>query len=313
MYYGIKFTGVMNEMTFEKYMHILRITDPLPSDLDGLLEGKVWVFPKLDGACHSVFWDEESGEVRCASRNKMLSQDHDETGFQKYLDSNTWLKEFVMNHKDWTIYGEFMTPHTIRNYTDCTWKHFHIFDVMKDGKFLPYEQYMRKLSYECCHCLNLRIIIPMAVVNNPSVDFLKSYVDSNHFCMKDDGVGEGIVVKNYDFTNCYGRTVWGKIIREDFRSNPPRVGKDAKEFTAEEIIVDKYVTKEFVSKEFHKFTDDRGVDWNDRMIPDFLHYIWEQWWLDYSLEVVGMSKDILDLKALRKSANQMFVRYLKSL
>lgn len=300
-------------MTFEKYMHILRISDKLVSDLDGLLKGKVWVFPKLDGACHSVFWDEDTYSVRCASRNQMLSQDNDGTGFQKYLDSNHWLKEFVMNHKDWTIYGEFMTPHTIRDYTDSTWGQFYIFDVMKDGKFLPYVEYETELGSECYDCPNLRIITPMAVVNSPSVDFLRSYVDSNHFCMKGDGVGEGIVVKNYDFTNCYGRTVWGKIVREDFKIASKSPNKGMKELTVEETIADKYVTKDFVSKEFHKFTDDRGVEWSDKMIPDFLHYIWEQWWLDYSFEAMAMGKDIVDMKVLRKSASKEFMRYLKSL
>ena len=308
MYCGVKFTGVMSEMKFEKYMHILRITDPLPSDLRGLTEGHVFVFPKLDGACHSVFWDEEAGEVRCASRNNVLSETSDGTGFYKYFKAHPELSELVEKYHYMTLYGEFLTPHTIRDYEDDAWEQFYVFDVACNGSMYPYTIYKEDLD-----AYNIKYIPPMAVLKNPTHEDLLSYVGENHFLMKNGLVGEGIVVKNYLYKNCYGRTVWGKIVREDFKVASKSPNKGMKELTVEEMIADEYVTKDFVSKEFHKFTDDRGVEWSDSMIPDFLHYIWEQWWLDYSFEVMGMSNYTVGMKALRKSASKMFMKHLKSL
>ena len=36
--------------------------------------------------------------------------------------------------------------------------------------------------------------------------------------MPEDGVPEGVVIKNYNYENKYGRTTWAKIISEDFYS-----------------------------------------------------------------------------------------------
>ena len=64
--------------------------------------------------------------------------------------------------------------------------------------------------------------------------------------MKDgEGSGEGVVIKNYDYKNKYGRQTWAKIVTNEFKAKhhiamgAPVVGCEI----VEEKIVAKYVTR----------------------------------------------------------------------
>ena len=35
--------------------------------------------------------------------------------------------------------------------------------------------------------------------------------------MKDNGIGEGIVIKNYSYKNKYYRVVWAKMVTDEFK------------------------------------------------------------------------------------------------
>ena len=58
----------------------------------------------------------------------------------------------------------------------------------------------------------------MGKLTNPTVEGLQEYLKiANHFLIDDrEKAGEGIVIKNYDFVNRYGRIVWAKMLTEDF-------------------------------------------------------------------------------------------------
>jgi hypothetical protein len=75
-------------MTFTKYMHVERYSDD-NSEIKGILCGKVYIYPKLDGSNHCVWYDEEKAQVRCASRNQVITPDYDPTMFvRKYYLPN---------------------------------------------------------------------------------------------------------------------------------------------------------------------------------------------------------------------------------
>ena len=292
---------------FKKYMHVERLSGAYNPEINGLLNGTVWVFPKLDGANHSVFWDEEKGIVRCASRNQILSEGNDSTGFYKYFMAHPELTKFIEDHKNCIMYGEFMTPHTIKNYKDEVWNNYYVFDVVEyDGEKL---RYMHPYEYEVlCSNYGIKYILNIGKLVNPSIDDLSEAMNHNTYLMNDGQLGEGIVVKNYGFVNHYGRTTWGKMVREEFKVASKNPGKG---FSPEEIMAHENVSKEFVAKEFNKFTTDRGETWSDCMIPDFLKYIWHEWWVDYSFELVAQSRNPVDINGLRRETSKLFVKYAK--
>jgi hypothetical protein len=70
---------------FARYQHVERIfEDGEVAETYGLLTGRVHVFPKLDGANHCIYYDNSLGGVRFASRNQLLSEGYDSTGFWHY-------------------------------------------------------------------------------------------------------------------------------------------------------------------------------------------------------------------------------------
>lgn len=299
----------MTEM--KKYMHVERLTETFNPETDGLLRGEVSVFPKLDGACHSVWYDPARKEVRCSSRNQILSEVNDGTGFYAYFKAHPELSRFSNDYKDFVLYGEFLTPHTIKDYEDDAWNEFYAFDVVRYGEngaeYMRYEDYSPLLA-----SYGIRVIPCMSQLTDPSMEDLRKQTESNRYLMKGDGVGEGIVVKNYGYSNQYGRVTWGKIVREDFSEKARAPHKGEREPTPEDLIIANNVSKEFVAKEFNKFTTDRGEAWNDRMIPDFLKYIWHEWWTDYSFEVIADFNGSIDMKKLRRAASGAFMRCLRS-
>lgn len=76
------------------------------------------------------------------------------------------------------------------------------------------------------------------------------------------GLGEGIVIKNYDYVNKFGRRTWAKMLTEDFlstkkdnRQRNKQIKQGECEHPAEEKIVFKYLTEEHISKEYHKLCE----------------------------------------------------------
>jgi len=295
-------------MDFTRYQHIERLGSPT-TELDGLLSGTVYIFPKIDGSNHCVYYDKDLDRVAYASRNQLLSEGYDSTGFWHFADAHPGLAEFVERNPNIRIFGEFLTPHTLRNYEDYAWNKYYIFDMWDDDeeRWLDADELFKAVS--TIHGFGKPIsddicwIPTLAKFIDPSVQDILTAMDRDTFLLKEGTKGEGVVVKNYDYTNPYGRRTWGKIVREEFTRNSKTKDKGRKEPLPEEMAVSDSMTREFVEKEFHKFTDDRGVRWEDRVIPDFLKYIWEEWWRDLSFETLSKMGTV-DMKAVRKMVSK---------
>ena len=81
------------------------------------------------------------------------------------------------------------------------------------------------------------------------------------------------MIKRYDFKNKYGRTIWAKIVNNDFKVNHKKeMGlPDTKEKTGvEEKIIDKYITEALVSKVKSKISQ---AGWASQKIPQLLHTV----------------------------------------
>lgn len=293
-------------MTFRKYMHIERYTED-NSEVKGILNGKVYIFPKFDGSNHCIWYDDETAQIRCASRNHVITPEYDPTGFMRtyYLRRKLKIDEFVTKHKDWVLYGEFMEPHVIKTYRNIVWDDWFVFDVYDKSK----DRWLTVGEY----CADLRnwgisLLPPLAIRFNPTIEELNEQVDKNNYLMEHgEDIGEGIVIKNYEYTNAHGRTIWAKIVRDEFRTKykatPEERGED---ISIEYKIADTYLNPDFIEKEYYKFVDDRG-EWNDKMIPGFIQYVYAEWWKDYSYDVLATTRDTINLGELRKKMAKKIV------
>ena len=256
-------------MNFEKYQHIERLAS---SDVFGILQGKCYITPKIDGTNSSI-WLGEDGEVHCGSRNRDLTNGEDNAGFREWVKTQPQFKAYLQEHPTHRLYGEWLVPHTIRDYVDTAWRKFYVFDVVKNEgkemKYLPYEEYAWRLDV-----YGILYLKPLAILENPTIDQLKELMENNHFLMKDGAIGEGVVVKNYNFVNKYGLIKWGKLVRAEFHEKKGQKPQSLKGYGELELeIASKYVTEALVLKEKAKIENEMG-GWSSKYIKRLLGVVW---------------------------------------
>lgn len=248
---------------FRKYEKIPRLTN---SACVGLTSGDVWMFPKLDGTNGSI-WVAD-GQVACGSRNRTLKEGEDNAGFMAHVMQNNRLLNFMSKCPEFRLYGEWLVPHTVKDYEDNAWKVYYIYDVHDGNRYLTYEEYRPMLE---AHHLEY---IPAVLLKNPSPEDIEvSMRQISTYLMKDQAMGEGVVLKNYGFVNKFGDAVYGKYINDGFQNRPKKVFSDA---ASEQAFVEDCVSWEFIEKVATKIlvavTGSADMDGWDRksMIPRLL-------------------------------------------
>lgn len=291
---------------FKKYMHVERLYTP---EVDGILNGTVYVFPKLDGA-NACLYMNVNADVQIGSRNQPTTRDYDTLKMYSYLDTHEDFKRVVRDHPNYIIYGEWLSPHTITTYYPSAYYQYYIFDVFDviTEKYLPYDEYSKMLDEYGIH----NYLKPIAVLENPSYEEVEKYTESNIFLMT-EGCGEGIVIKNYDYINRFGRIVWAKVVREGFKVKAKAKDKGEIPETIESKIINENLSWYYVSKEYQKLIVDEGVIWEDKMTPDFIRSVYSEWWKDYSFEVLTNIKGPIVMKNLNKCASKTIVKYLRDI
>ena len=282
---------------FRKYMHVKRLGS---DDVTGILDGMCYIFSKLDGTNASVFI--EDGEVCAGSRNRKLSDEQDNFDFYKHVKANEYLyrgaiETIAIEHdvdiEDVTLYGEWLVPHTIHGYRKEAWRKFYLFDVLVAGEYIPYEQYK---------ALPLTVIPPIAIILNPTTAELKELLDKANF-MVEDGFGEGVVIKRYDYVNPYGRTVWAKVVRHDFKSVAK--GKHPHE-TVEYQIAAWFLTQALLDKEIAKLGK-----WESKKIPQFFGATFHALITEGMWDALKKFKpSVLNIKQLRNETIMICKQYL---
>lgn len=239
-------------MEFRKYQHVERFGS---EETEGINNGLCYVFPKIDGTNAQLWMD---GGLCAGSRKRELSEDSDNAGFYVWAQKQENILSFFQFYPHLRLYGEWLVPHTLRTYNDDAWRKFYVFDVMDDDVYLPYEEY--KLILEK---FDIEYIPLLTKIENPTYEELVALLDKNTYLVK-EGVGEGIVIKNYAYRNKFGHVKWAKIIKGDFANNSSEI--------LEKEIVDRYVTESLVKKEKAKIENECG--WNDKMMPRLLNTVY---------------------------------------
>lgn len=233
-------------MRFVKYHHVERYG---MDEVEGIDLGVCHVFAKLDGTNASVWMND--GTLCAGSRNRQLSLDKDNAGFLQWvLENEEKFRPFFEEHPHSRLFGEWLVPHTLKTYREDAWRRFWIFDVLDkdfEDTHVPYDIYAPRVeAFELDH------IPPICTIKDPHPDQLQQILQANTFLVQDGaGAGEGIVLKNYDYKNKYGRQTWAKIVRNEFKEDNARAfGTTEKSGTkqVEGEIAEKYVTLAFVEK-----------------------------------------------------------------
>lgn len=224
-------------------------------------------------------WLNENGEVCGGSRKRELSVEKDNAGFYNAILQDKRIRSYLESHPTHRLFGEWLVPHSLKTYRDDAWRHFYIFDVCIDADnadgvgYLPYKEYQPLLEE-----FHLDYIAPIRIIRNGNDDVFIRCLSENNFLIQDGkGVGEGIVIKNYDFLNRYGRTVWAKIVTSEFQEKHNKVMGSPETILAllEEKIAKEYVTAAFVETELEKIKLANG-GWRSKDIPQLLNRVYHE-------------------------------------
>lgn len=246
-------------MAFIKYQHVSKLGN---TETEGILNGKVYIFEKLDGTNASIWKDDEG--IHCGSRRLELSYHEDNRSFFKTFHEDERFVRFFKKYPNVRLFGEYLVPHQVKYYHAEAWNKFYVFDVIKvipgidlendnleHFEYLPYEEYKEMLEE-----FDIDYIPVVAVFNDPTQEDLLSCLDKTTFLS--DEPGEGIVCKNYSFKNRFGRTQWAKIVRDEFLQKK-KVHRTRKNNDNYDEVVDRiirnYVTESFIQKEREKLNE----------------------------------------------------------
>lgn len=297
-------------MEFRKYQHIERFgTD----EVDGIEFGKCYIFYKIDGTNASVWLDKE-GKVKAGSRNRELTLENDNAGFYNAIINDERIINYLNKHPSHRLFGEWLVPHTLKTYRQDAWRKFYIFDVCLDKddgslEYIPYDIYKPLLEE-----FNLDYIPPLAIITNPTYESLiKCLEKTGQFLVEDGkGIGEGIVIKNYDFYNKYKRQIWAKIVCNEFKEKHHKE-MGCPEFKAEKLIeekiVDDFCTETFIEKEYAKIVTEQN-GWQSKYIPMLLGRVFSELIKEESWNIVKKYKNPkIDYKTL----NALVIKKIKEI
>jgi len=282
---------------FRPYMHVEKYGN---DEVRGIELGKLFIFPKLDGTNASV-WSVPDGDSKwryqCGSRTRTLSRESDNAGFLATCEESEGdglgfkLLTFVNRYPNLRLYGEWLVPHTLKTYRDDVWRRFWVFDVFNDetNTYLNYETYQPLLD----GC-GLDYMPPLATIKGGDYEYFIHVLNQNVFGIKDgQGVGEGVVLKNYEFVNEFGNTVWAKIIQNEFKEQHHRLmgSPETERKIVEEEIANVYITESLCTKTYAKIVNEKQ-GWTSKYIPELLGRVFHDLITEELWQVIKTEKSI---------------------
>ena len=247
-----------------KYQHVERMGH---DEVCGLLVGDVYTQVKVDGANLTVAYDTEAGLI-IASRNNVISVGGEpSTGFGGAIEFCLAHKGIMELAENYILRGEWTSRHSISYSKEYT-NRFLVFDLQRyaDMSYLHPNDYQAMLDD-----LGIEYIPTLSMHTNPDLGELVGLVDGPDQYGADQK--EGIVIKNTDFKNGYGRTIWGKLVSADFKGMNKIAFGACKADPAEVRFASHVVSDESVLKVIHKVSDEHGKS-DIRQMPEVLGRFW---------------------------------------
>ena len=278
---------------FVKYFHLERYGK---TETKGIEQGIIFIQSKLDGTCSSVWMDKDG--IKTGSRNRELTLDNDNQGFCRFIEENKSLYEPLFTLlPNAILFGEFLVPHTIKAYVKDAWKKFYVFDVAlqrgEEFSLLTPEQYEPVLN-----SLGITYVPTVAKLENYEGSY-EEFRDKVNYLIDPSIKGaspEGLVIKNYNFINQYGRNCFAKIVFEQFHEE--KKAKVALESSLEVEIAEEYVTEHLVQKELAKLKSSGVV----KLQPALLQTVFYVLLAEELPDIVQKYKlPLIDFKALNRA------------
>ena len=293
-------------MEFRKYQHIERLGS---LEVDDILLGTCYVFPKIDGTNGSIWIDE--GIFKAGSRNRELTENKDNANFYKSILTESQfdgIKKLLKDNTNYKIFGEWLIPHSLKTYRDEAWRKFYVFDIIvevdeNEFRYMKYEEYQK-----ICEKYNINYIPCLKIIKNPTEERLYTSLVENDYLIKDgEGQGEGLVIKNYDFVNKFGRTIWAKIVTSEFKEKHRKV-MGASEITekqlSEDKIIETYCTEALVEKIYSKIVNEKE-GWCSKFIPRLLETVFHDLVVECTYNAINKLKiKKIDFVRLKKLTHQ---------
>jgi hypothetical protein len=285
---------------FKKYMHIEKWGN---TEVEGIEIGDCYIFSKIDGTLSSI-WVDDYGKLCAGSKNRQLTLENDNRGFYKYIlekESNESIfHNFFIDFPNYILYAEYLVPHTLKTYRDDAWNKYYVFDVYDTER----ECYIHYWDYKpILNSFDIEYIPCQKIIRNPTLEVLEIEMNNNTYLMKQGEIGEGIVIKNYQFVNRFGRITWAKLVRSEFREkhlksfNSPKLTGDKK---IEDKIVELFITETLVEKTYAKIKNDND-GWSSKNIPELLNRVYYDLIREEIWEILKKFKNpTIDFKLLKK-------------
>lgn len=276
-------------MPFIKYKHIEQLgTD----EVDGILNGTCYVFPKLDGTNGQIWW-RESAFVCAGSRNRELSIDGaDNHGFMAWALSNV---PQAYGMQDYNIYGEWLVPHTFKGYREDVWQRFYVFDVLHREHGFLHPDAVQII----CERFSLSYIPVQAVLVNPTMEQLQEEAARASYLVQDGKPGEGIVIKNYDYRNRFGRMEFAKLVNAESRVASAKVPVVRSGIEAE--LVAAMLPVLTVEKIRANIIAEHG-GWSQKYIAELLGRAFHDFVVEEGWQIAKTGK-IVDFRELKRAVN----------
>jgi len=304
---------------FTKYQHIERLGN---SEVQGILNGVVYVYPKLDGT-NAQIWTNDGLVHHFGSRRRELTLDNDNAGFMTTLlgpprtTNDRYLLDMVLGYPGCRFHGEWLIPRSLKTYTEDAWKRFYLFDITR---YNPATERVEHVHYEalkdiCDQYGFTDYIAPLRILVNPTVaDCHKCLKENNYMIQDGAGVGEGVVLKNYAYWSKYGRQTWAKIVTSEFKdknrkkmgasvSKCRKLGEDKLANRLTCAMVDKVVAN----------IEAECDGWSSKYIPRLIETVWRDFVTEElynGLKKLKQHEQTVNFRTLRGFVNQK-IRELK--
>jgi len=245
----------------KKYTDVVRLGKSTTADV--LQKGDyISITEKLDGANASFCLDESPMGVSCYSRNNPLDMNNRLRGFYDYIINNIVYAKDELN-PNYRYFGEWLCSHKIK-YKEDAYYNFYMFSIWD-------EETHRYLSDEIVKSeaerLNIKTIPYLYEGEYISFEHLMSFVGKSDLTLEPN-TGEGIVVKNVDYIDTYGRQMFVKLVSEAFAEVQKQ--KLPKNPNIDFVLLEKIksvVTKARVCKLINKLVDENIIQ-EDYSIED---------------------------------------------
>ena len=302
---------------FKPYLHVERLDK---DECAGLLQGQVYITAKLDGT-NAVVWADDNGIVHCGSRTRELSLGNDNAGFMAWIMQNSpgTIQEKIhfmcQDNPHLLFYGEWGCGRVgaIKKYDKIAQNRLWFFDAYNRNAD-EYVRWDRLCELLDIYGLDDYKVELLATLQDPSPQDIIDLANNNHFLLDDETLGEGVVCKNYDFINKYGRYTVGKYVLDTFR--PHKSNRVITPGEIEQMFVDKYITVPELDKAKAKTELYCGEDYDqivnkNKFIGVFINIIWKDTLEENIVDFLKKQHNpVIDFGNLNSLCKQVCRKYL---